>query len=273
MRPVLRCLAPSLSVVLLVAGAGCDGCRSGAGPAADAATREGESEGEGEGDAATPPLLREAGTRFRDASPGLELPDGAVRGGKELGPIDPACTGAEIDLAVAVFDVRCAITAADAKRLRVPLEVDAGGPRFRQEAVREADGRVLVRVVSLAKTPMTLPLSYHGKLPAFTALAEDEKHQLFELAPPALGNAGKEPETKPRFARIVLAPGGVAIARATVTNTVVRRIVPKCGAADGGEDADYGVGALPAGPHTLYVDQLVIDVEAGAPAKVAWNVP
>lgn len=271
MRSVLRCLSPSLSVVLLVAGAGCDGCGKGAGPAPDAAAREGE--GEGEEDAASPPLLREAGTRFRDAAPGLELPDGAVRGGKELGPIDPACTGAEVDLAVAVFDARCAITAVDAKRLRVPLEVDAGGPRFRQEAVREADGRVLVRVVSLAKTPMTLPLSYHGKLPAFSALVEDEKHQLFELAPPALATAPKEPETKPRFARIVLAPGGVAIARAAVTNTIVRRIVPKCGAADGGEDGGCGVGPLAAGSHTLYVGQLVIDVEAGAPAKVAWPVP
>ena len=163
MRPVLRCLSPSLSVVLLVAGAGCDGCRGGAGPAADAAAREGEGEREGEGDAAAPPLLREAGTRFRDASPALELPDGAVRGGKELGPVDPACTGAEIDLAMAVFDARCAITAADAKRLRVPLEVDAGGPRFRQEAVREADGRVLVRVVSLAIDPTSGKLRKLGE--------------------------------------------------------------------------------------------------------------
>lgn len=269
MRTASRRFSPCLSVVFLLAGAGCDGCRNNPSPSADAGDADVEEDREGDG--ASPPLLREAGTRFRDAGPAVDLPDGAARSGKELGPIDPACTGAEIDLAAAVFDTRCAITATDAKRLREPLEIDAGGPRFRQEAVREADGRVLVRVVSLAKTPMTLPLSYHGKLPAFTALAEDAKHQLFELTPPALAPA-KEPEGRPRFARIVLPPGGVAVARATIASTILRRIVPKCGV-DGGEDGGCGAGPLPAGVHTLYVGQLVIDVEAGAPARLPWVVP
>jgi hypothetical protein len=193
--------------------------------------------------------------RFRDAEPNVDAAAAAI---------DPACTGKLVDLAAAVVDPRCAIGSAEAKRLREPFEVDGGAP-LEQQLARDADGRLVVRVTNTGSKPLALPLSYHSKLPAFTAMAETETRELYELEAPRLDASG---DGRAHIARVVVPPGGVAFARPVLSTKVSTRIVPSCA---GG--APCGSPSLPAGKYVLYVGQLVIDVEAGAPARIEWTVP
>jgi hypothetical protein len=261
--------------------AGCRGCPKapeGGGGDADAsasATPPSPAEAQGDGDT----FFGDAGLRFRDAEPQITRKLGEDAGADDAPP-DPACASAEIDFASAVVDARCAIGSGRAKRLRATLERDGGALPLSQQAKMSPDGVVTLRLVNTGKAPLALPLSFHPKLPTFTVLAEDEKRAIYELAPPRFevpaADAGGD---RARFARIVLPPGGVATATLTVTPTAVRRVAPAC--ADGGSDgrSDGGVGGgacspgrLPNGRYTLYVGELLTDVEAGPPARVPWEL-
>jgi hypothetical protein len=199
------------------------------------------------------------------------------------GPIEAACSGMEIALAVAVVDRRCAIGSGRAKQLRAALERDGGSDALlplKQEGRVGADGRVTLRLLNTGSVPLTLPLSFSAKLPAFTALAEDERHSLFELEAPRLEVAAGGPEAlaandRPHFARIVLAAGGAAVATVTIRNVVVRALGRGADAGVGPETcADGGACArLPKGRYTLHVGELLADVEAGAPARVIVDLP
>jgi hypothetical protein len=187
---------------------------------------------------------------------------------------DRVCSGPTVDLAVAIVDPACAIDAAKSKSLLASL--DGSVPILHQEAKFE-DGRVVVSLVNGGSSAVVLPLSWHARVQAFSALAEDERHALYELDAPKLDvrssrNSPEDDPPKAHFARIVLPPGGVASARAIPSSNVTKRIAPACrdGVAEGGTCAPP---RLPPGKYVLHIGQLLVDVEAGIPAKVEWTVP
>lgn len=181
------------------------------------------------------------------------------------GRVDAACTGMEVRVDEVLLDPRCAVDRAEAKRLAdVP---EAGAPRLRQEARRADDGTVTVRVVNVGSEPAALPLSWHPRLPAFTALAEGPDRAIYELEPPALQIDAGAPE-RARFARVVLPPGGAVTARATLGPGIARRLDRAC--PDGGVCAPP---RLPRGAYAVHVGELVVDLEAGPPARIEWEVP
>lgn len=216
--------------------------------------------------------VADASNRFLDASPkvGIDLD----------GPVDPICTGSEIPFAIVVVDTRCAIGSARAKALRAALERDDGGAvTLRQEAKVDAGGRVALRMINTGASPLTLPLSYSAKLPAFTALAEDEGHAIYELAPPRFEVSHAGPPSandRAHFARIVLPPGGAAVAVVTLDRGITKVLERgrDAGASarcpDGG---DCGPTRLGKGRYTIHVGELLTDVEAGPPARVIWDAP
>lgn len=242
------------------------GAARGADPATATAPPEDDDDGGSEGPAG------DGGNRFRDAEPKVVVdPDG---------PVDPACTGMEVAFATAVMSTRCAIGSGRAKQLRAALEGDAGTITLRQEAKRGEDGRVTLRMVNSGLVSLTLPLSYSAKLPAFTVLAEDEHHAIFELDTPKLEVAGSTAsKDRPHFARIVLPPGGAAVATIAIETGVVKRLGRGSGGAgDGGDGGRCDGGPctpakLTKGRYVLHVGQLLADVEAGAPARVTWDLP
>lgn len=276
--PVVLALAlasASLPAVLL------SGCKSKPNAAdeadAGAATRAADPapplpfDDDGDGGSGGP--VGDGGNRFRDAGPNVVVdPDG---------PVDPACTGMEVAFAIAVVSTRCAIGSGRAKQLRAALESDAGSITLRQEAKRGDDGRVTLRMVNSGLVSLTLPLSYSAKLPAFTVLAEDERHAIFELDAPKLDVAGSTAsKDRPHFARIVLPPGGAAVATIAIETGVVKRLgrgAGDAGAGDAGGDKCDGGPCTPTkltkGRYVLHVGQLLADVEAGAPARVTWDLP
>lgn len=188
------------------------------------------------------------------------------------GGADPACTGPAIELATVLADRRCATNAATAKALRAAFEADpklAG--TLKQEARRGADGRLELLLVNHGDKSLTLPLSWHPKIPAFVVLADNPNESaLFELETPRLevGRAEDGDAGGARFARIVLPPSGKAIARIAIDPKVVRRVDRKV--LDGG--APPAPPRLAPGKWTLHVGQLVTDVETGEPATIAWDV-
>jgi hypothetical protein len=218
------------------------------------------------GGASAEDLLLDAGRRFRDGG-GLE---------RET-PVDPACAGKEIAFASVITDARCAVSSARAKRLRDVLEHDGGiGVPLKQEAKVESDGHVTLRLVNTGAVSVMLPLSFSRESPAFTVLAEDEQHTVFELEAPRLEVA--DAEDRPRFARIQLAPGAAAVATIAIPLGIARIVArapkpaPKA-AVEGGSDAGGNATRLAKGHYTLYVGELLVDVEAGAPARVSLDVP
>lgn len=208
----------------------------------------------------------EAGNRFRDAEPKVVA--------SADGPIDATCSGTGIALAVVVIDKRCAIGSGRAKQLRALLERDGGvAVPLKQTARTGADGRVILEVQNAGSAPLTLPLSFSAKLPAFTVIAEDERHSLYELEPPRLEVVASAAERdRPHFARIVLAPGGVATTSLTI-DAAVARVVRR----GPGDKCDGGPACTPArlpkGRYTMHVGELLTDVEAGAPARVVVELP
>jgi hypothetical protein len=222
---------------------------------------------------ASPEALVEAGNRFRDAEPKVTV--------DADGPVDPACSGPEIALALAVVDKRCAIGSGRAKQLRAILEQDGGRALpLRQEAKLGADGRVTLRLVNTGAAPLTLPLSFSAKLPAFTLLAEDDHHTIYEVEPPRLDVAAASPEAaaaneRPHFARIVLAPGAAAVATVTLGGVVLGVVGHGPGAEkcpDGGACA-RAPAHLAKGRNTMHLGELLTDVEVGAPARVSVELP
>jgi hypothetical protein len=215
--------------------------------------------------------MGDAGNRFRDAGPNVD-PDFE-------GPADPACTGAEVAFASAIIDARCAIGSARAKKLRAHLERDGGAAALHEEARVAEGGRVALRLVNTGRTSVTLPLSFHGKVPAFTALAEDERHTIYELEAPQLELRDPGQGNRAHFARIVLVPGGAAVATVAISPTIARVLAR--GSTDGCKDGGAASGSgepcnltkLPKGRYILHIGQLLTDVEAGAPAQVTWDLP
>ena len=242
-----------------------------AGPSASAVAAAPESP---ELDGAPSEALVDASNRFRDAEPKVEV---------ELdGPADPACTGAEVAFAAAVVDERCAIGSARAKKLRALLERDGGAVALRQDA-KVAEGRVALRLVNKGSSSLALPLSFHAKLPAFSVLAEDERHTLYELEPPQLELRDPAQGNRSHFARIVLPPGGVAVATIAISPAIVRVLgrgagdtCKDAGASAASASAEGGacnLARLPKGRYVLHVGELLTDVEAGPPARVSWELP
>lgn len=217
-------------------------------------------------------LVGDASNRFRDAEPMADL---------DLeGPADPSCTGAEIAFASVVVDARCAIGSARAKKLRALLERDGGAASLRHDGKVVEAGRISLRLVNTSGASLTLPLSFHAKLPAFSVLAEDERHTLYELEPPPLELRDPGQGNRSHFARIVLPPGGVATATIAISSAIVRVLGRGAGdrCKDAGAAASVDGGAcsltrLPKGRYVLHVGQLLTDVEAGAPARVSWELP
>lgn len=224
---------------------------------------------EGSGDGA----VADASSRFLDAGPKVELdPDG---------PVDAVCTGPAIAFAVAVVDRRCAIGSNRAKALRAVLERDSGTPiTLRQEATIDAGGRLALRMINTGDASLTLPLSWSAKLPSFTVLAEDERHSVFELVAPRFevnggdGDASAE-SGRAHFARIVMPPGGAAVA-SIIVDPAIAKVLRRAGDAGTERCADGGVcgpSRLPKGRYVLHVGELLTDVEAGPPARVTWDLP
>jgi len=250
---------------------GCSSCRSK--PAGETALDAGVASGneaplpppgaapEDDVDGATGETVVEAGNRFRDAQPRAEA--------DADGPVDAACVGGkgvEVSLAKAVVDERCAIGRVSAKRLRALLERDGGPPvSLRQEAKVLEDGRIALRLVNTGPVALTLPLIFSATLPAFLVMAEDEGQTLYELASPRFDVAASK--TRAHFARIVLEPGGVATATITVDPGIASVVARR-----GGDRADAGASRLPKGHYVLRVGELLTDVEAGAPARVPFDV-
>ena len=259
--PGCRCAGGGPSEVAPDASAALPGPSAGASAAPSALPDDDPPEQEG--DASDP--SGDASTRFRDARPKVD---------RDLeGPADPACTGAELAFATAVVDARCAITSVRARKLRALLERD-GGLGLRQDAKVAADGRVALRLVNKSGTSLALPLSFHGKLPAFSVLAEDERHTLYELESPELELRDRGEGSRSHFARIVLPPEGVAVATFKVSPTILR--VLGRGATDPCRTSDAGACSatkLAKGHYVLHVGELLTDVEAGAPARVELDLP
>lgn len=209
--------------------------------------------------------LLEASTRFRDAGPGVEVDS----------PIDPACRGGELSFAAVVVDERCAVDLRRSKKLRARLERDGGAPRgLHQEASAAAGGRITLRLVNGGTTAVTLPLSFHNKLPAFSVLAEDDRHTIYELEPPLLDLRDPGQGNRTRLARMELAPGGIATATVaivpTITKVLARGAGDPCKGADAGGACASNV--LVRGRYVLHIGELITDVEAGDPARVAWTL-
>ena len=210
-------------------------------------------------------LLLDASHRARDGEAKAEVrPDASI---------DPACAGVEVSFATALADARCAIGSSRAKQLRAALERegDAALP-LRQEASVSSDGSIALRLVNTGGASLTLPLSFAAKLPAFTVLAEDDQHTIYELEAPRfeVGSAGGA--ERPRFAHVALPAGGAAVATIGIQTGVTRVLArgstaPKC---DGGACTPA---RLVKGHYVLYVGELLTDVEAGAPARVPFEVP
>jgi hypothetical protein len=183
---------------------------------------------------------------------------------------DPACSGDKLALETVLASPACATSSGVAKALRAAVEASPGVRAdgatgvLRQEASVEG-GLVTVALVNGASTALALPLSWHPKLPAFTALAEDEHHALYELAPPALSSGRADAGDGARFARIVLPPRGRATAKVAIDPVIVRRVDAACP----GEGCPA---RLPRGRYVLHVGQLLCDVEAGPPARVDWEM-
>ena len=278
---VMLVLAPGF----MTAAGGCSGCKkdTDAGGDGDGTRAEGGSAGsqaaspatsragggaadDEELDGGTGDPLVEAGNRFRDAQPRADTD-------ATEGPVDPACVaskGGELSFASAVVDERCAIGRVRAQKLRASLEQDGGPPPpLRQEGKVLDDGRVAIRLVNTGSAPLTLPLIFSSSLPAFLVMAEDEGQTLYELAAPRfdVAAAGTGSRTRAHFARIVLEPGGAATATLTIDPAIASVVARR-----GGNRADAGASKLAKGHYVLRVGELLADVEAGAPARVPFDV-
>ncbi len=226
--------------------------------------------------------------------------------------IPASCDGRALSLLGSVLDERCAVTIAEWRALAdggagegpFAATPDASraqrGGGLRQEAKRDADGQhVVLSVVNRGAAPALVPLRFHASHPeqAVSVIAEDERHALFELAPPAIeipegarnsaGVAKRKPVRQSTLvaidaglekssfvnvhsARIRLgADGGAASLRFVVDPRVVRRLDRSCGA----DASDCAPARLPKGKYTLHVGQLIADVDVGLPARVEWDVP
>ena len=182
-----------------------------------------------------------------------------------------------------------------------------GGGALRQEARREGDA-IILSIVNRGTTPLVVPLRYHPAHPelAFSVLAEASGRGLFELeppkndapeGPPARTAARMEVPSSPtrppplpfeldggasssfirvHSARIRLPPGGSASARLVVDPLIAKRLDRTCPDPVTGGDASTSEclpARLPKGATVLHVGQMVAGIDAGEPARVAWDAP
>ena len=208
--------------------------------------------------------------------------------------LDSACEGADVALVVAALDERCAISGPAWEALAAAPSPGA----LRQEAVAEGAG-VVFRLVNRGETTLDLPVRIRpGRvdLAAFSALAEDDAHGVYELAPPhpdvpsmqgQHGDGGIRPfgtlanptrrARDPRTvlvtdagdgeyvhsARIRLPPGGVASVRLAIDPAVVKRLDP----------VDAAVSTRLQGHVILHIGQLLVPYASGEPARVEMQLP
>jgi hypothetical protein len=124
---------------------------------------------------------------------------------------------------------------------------------------------VALRLVNTGPAPLSLPLIFSATLPAFLVMAEDEGQTLYELAAPRFDVAASK--TRAHFARIVLEPGGAASATLEIDPSIATVVARR-----GGDRAEAGASKLTKGHYVLRVGELLTDVEAGAPARVPFDV-
>lgn len=228
-------------------------------------------------------------------APRVITPDGATvfaPPAAEGGP-PAACSGRALTFLGVVTDARCRVGARRAQALRAALEADGGAPlRALRQVVAPSDGgRLALSVINEGPSALVLPLSWHRDLPAFTALAEDvPRGEVYELEAPRFApderfdagltdgaspeaahgiDASTEPsEIHPTFAQIELLPGASIQGTVVVAPRVARRLRPPC--PDGGTCAPA---RLKAGKYMLHLGELLLDVEAGPPARWPWTAP
>lgn len=207
----------------------------------------------------------------------------------------PACEGKALSLLDVVLDERCALAEREWRLLGRGGEGRSDGGAIdglRQEARRDGDG-IIVSIVNRGRAPVVVPLRFHPAHPelAFSVLAEDDKHAVFELAPPKIElprtdarshdarrfalppreappglDAGRD-ALRVHQAALRLPPGGSARARIELDPRVTRRLDRNCG------DAGACVPArLPNGRVVLYVGQTISTIDTGAPARLEWDV-
>ncbi len=272
---VPRLAGRALTFALLVplAGAiGCDGCRRDAG-----APTEGQGASSVDGGASAPATT--------DEGDEPDPPDGdaGVGGLARADGGGRPCSGAALDALVVLADPRCVITAREARRLRAVSDDAGAAAAFVQRATVGEDGVVTVRVTNAGTRTVTVPLLDHPELPAFTVLAQDPSGTVVELAPPSFARA--EPEVddaggrdagtrdggatgRARIAKARVPPGGAVVVRILPNAGVVRRVAPPCPPGGG----TCAPSRLVPGAYVLHLGQLLADVEAGAPARVAYLV-
>lgn len=215
---------------------------------------------------------------------------------RDAGAMDVVCEGVSLSLLGAAIDERCATSERDYKLLTrdggVSRETEA---RLRQVARREGD-KIVFSLVNRSKAPSVVPLRFHpGRSNlAFSIIAEDAQHAVFELAPPLLdldASRGADAGTSLTFvgvgrrqappvardggtfervhtARIRLPPDGTANVHITIDTRVVTRLHPPCGDA-----SNCAPVRLRKGRYALYVGQLLAEIDTGPPARLEWDVP
>jgi hypothetical protein len=217
---------------------------------------------------------------------------------RDAGAPASTCSGTVLGLVRAAEEPRCAIGEREWNALK-SRAADAGAESsVRQEARREGD-RIVIAAVNRGKAPVDLPLRFapgRPDLPAITVLAEDVQHAVFELASPIPDDErdGSAPPPKrapaphgrgPTFdagwldlaavahvysARIRLPPGGAAQVAFRVDPKVVKRLDDGCREHDA---AACTPARLPRGHYVLYVGQLIVAADVGAPARIEWDAP
>jgi hypothetical protein len=200
--------------------------------------------------------------------------DAGAGGDLDRRRVDPSCEGMAVDLLAAAADPRCAIDEAAYAAL-VPRDAgpDAGSSRLRQIIRRNGDALSLV-IANITTAAIDLPIRLQEATAArgLSILAEDERHAVFELAPPRVdADAGRQAgDAGPvRTARVRLPIAGTAIVRFAVDPRIARRVDPPSpDAGDAGRLAEQ----LPKGRYVLHVGQLLTELETGPPARVAWDV-
>lgn len=261
---VSRVVARFCAALAIASGAAaCDGCRGRGGSADVDAAERGE---EGDPDGGTMEAWGDVPEPEGDGG------NAATEAGSPRGT--PACVGSRVDAVRALDDARCAISAREARRLRAVADDAGAQARFVQRGTAEDDGTITLRVENVGTRTVTVPLLDHPDLPAFTAVAQEPSGVLYELEAPALvrsegeagdgGRAAEDGGKRARLARARVGPKGAVVVRLLPGRKIVKRLSPPC--PDGGRCAPA---ELEPGAYVLHLGQLVVDVEAGPPARVA----
>jgi hypothetical protein len=187
-------------------------------------------------------------------------------------PAGPSpCEGSTIDVAIAIGDARCVFSDEDrAQALRVDFETKVKPP-FRAEASVIA-GVVELRVTNPASTPLVIPLFLSQSLDTFPVTARSGAKKVTLRGATAVSSAAPTAQWSARtFARIVVAPKGVAVVRMTIDPTVVENDWSHC--PPDAKCAPHAVdrGPLPRGAWELEVRMPVYAIRE-ITAKVPWTV-